>query len=110
MSQLRATKARAASHLSIGALKAFSSVGLLLLAVGIVLGLMGQHYGYTLTGLGLMVWAIATWLRGDLLDLPAAPFAQSSQLTDILPSDVLNAYSPTIPPSSSLPLPPPPGR
>ncbi|HEY6737000.1 MAG TPA: AAA family ATPase, partial [Candidatus Saccharimonadia bacterium] len=63
---------------------------------GLVITMLGVRGGLVLLGVGLMTGCYVTWLRHGLLDIARTPLADSVELADILPAEIVDGYRPNL--------------
>lgn len=85
---MRAAKARSARFVPPVFLTLMSTLGGLGLSAGVILLIMGEHFGLSLIGFGVMLLSLLTWIHRDLDNLPSAPIGSTHQLDELLPAEL----------------------
>jgi ATP-dependent Clp protease ATP-binding subunit ClpC len=102
---IRIEKSRAARQFSPAARRLMQVLGVFFgLTAILVYVLTRSHYAFILLGLGVMAFTAYTWVNRDLGQLPAAPIGSSTELTALLPDDLLAGYQPTMTATQLWPL------
>jgi ATP-dependent Clp protease ATP-binding subunit ClpC len=88
----RITKARLARRINKPTQRGLQVIAALFIASAAVLVLTGHHQGFSLAGVGIIFTVTLIWVRRDLNVLPAEAIGKSTELSSLLPIELVTSY------------------
>lgn len=92
----RVVKAKFRARVPVGVVTFAPVVAAIALMIGAILLVRGNHVGLSVMGIAVIIATAFMWIHWDVMQLPAAPFAQNTQVDAIVPQAMLVWYRPTL--------------